>query len=191
MGDDKEQPPLTSADYDAIEAAVMETERGRWFLKEYARRNRNTDSLVVLQALDHIGRLIKGLENRKAATPPVGTGAEAGHPPALPAAPAAGTRSFPSGAASEEAPKRQAVRALRETASNLRSVALRIQDTRNALLGPGPGRLDGDPAIQDDLSAFSPQDEASGRIDEILRTLRYLEERINTMITICDHTPGD
>jgi len=30
--------PLSEADYDLIEAAVMETGRGRWFLAEYARR---------------------------------------------------------------------------------------------------------------------------------------------------------
>ena len=30
--------PLSIEDYDAIEAAVMETSRGRWFLSEYARR---------------------------------------------------------------------------------------------------------------------------------------------------------
>ena len=32
------------ADYDAICAAVMATARGRWFLQEYSRRNRNTDT---------------------------------------------------------------------------------------------------------------------------------------------------
>ncbi len=51
--------PGDSDDYDAIEAAVMETERGRWFLKEYARRNRNADSLLILEALDHLNRLMK------------------------------------------------------------------------------------------------------------------------------------
>ena len=45
---------LSSADYDAIEQAVMETARGRWFLAEYARRNRHSDTVAVLDA---IGRL--------------------------------------------------------------------------------------------------------------------------------------
>jgi chemotaxis protein CheZ len=41
-----------AADYDAICAAVMETERGRWFLAEYARRNRQADTAQVLAAID-------------------------------------------------------------------------------------------------------------------------------------------
>src|SRR5262245_50930981 len=47
-------PPLSEADYDAIEDAVMETMRGRWFLAEYARRNRHADTTMLLAALDRI-----------------------------------------------------------------------------------------------------------------------------------------
>jgi chemotaxis protein CheZ len=46
--------PISDADYEAIAAAVMETERGRWFLKEYARRNRNSDTQTVLNALERL-----------------------------------------------------------------------------------------------------------------------------------------
>jgi hypothetical protein len=42
------------ADYDAISAAFMETSRGRWFLSEYARRNRNADTRMVLDAVARI-----------------------------------------------------------------------------------------------------------------------------------------
>jgi hypothetical protein len=38
-------------DFETIEAAVMETARGRWFLREYARRNRNADTQAVLEAV--------------------------------------------------------------------------------------------------------------------------------------------
>ncbi len=41
-------------DFDAIEAAVMETSRGRWFLAEYQRRNRSADTKLVLGALSKI-----------------------------------------------------------------------------------------------------------------------------------------
>lgn len=51
--------PLAVEDYEAIEAAVMETTRGRWFLAEYARRNRNTDTDVVLTALDRVERTLR------------------------------------------------------------------------------------------------------------------------------------
>jgi hypothetical protein len=46
--------PPTEADYEKICNAVMETERGRWFLIEYARRNRNADTSIVLAAIDRI-----------------------------------------------------------------------------------------------------------------------------------------
>src|SRR3984885_3076391 len=44
----------SEADYDAIQEAFMETSRGRWFLGEYAKRNRNTDTKMVLDAVARI-----------------------------------------------------------------------------------------------------------------------------------------
>lgn len=41
-------------DYAAIHAAFMETSRGRWFLGEYAKRNRNADTRLVLDAVARI-----------------------------------------------------------------------------------------------------------------------------------------
>jgi hypothetical protein len=47
--------------YEALESAVMESPRGRWFLTEYARRNRAADTTMLLDAL-------KRLESVAAAT---------------------------------------------------------------------------------------------------------------------------
>src|SRR5437868_1156145 len=44
----------SEADYDAIREAFMETSRGRWFLGEYAKRNRNADTRMVLDAVARI-----------------------------------------------------------------------------------------------------------------------------------------
>jgi hypothetical protein len=44
----------SEADYDAIREAFMETSRGRWFLGEYAKRNRNADTTMVLDAVARI-----------------------------------------------------------------------------------------------------------------------------------------
>jgi hypothetical protein len=44
----------SDADYAAISEAFMETSRGRWFLNEYARRNRNADTSMVLDAVARI-----------------------------------------------------------------------------------------------------------------------------------------
>jgi hypothetical protein len=41
-------------DFAAIREAFMETSRGRWFLGEYARRNRNADTRMVLDAVARI-----------------------------------------------------------------------------------------------------------------------------------------
>jgi chemotaxis protein CheZ len=44
------------ANFDAIAHAVMETARGRWFLAEYAWRNRNADTRLILEMLARIER---------------------------------------------------------------------------------------------------------------------------------------
>jgi hypothetical protein len=51
------------ADYDAISAAFMETSRGRWFLSEYAKRNRNADTRMVLDAVARIEENIAAQKN--------------------------------------------------------------------------------------------------------------------------------
>src|SRR3954469_17739677 len=54
------------ADYDAISAGFMETSRGRCFLSEYAKRNRNADTSMVLDA---VARIEQNLAAQKDAVP--------------------------------------------------------------------------------------------------------------------------
>ncbi len=58
----KSQPPspLRTVDYEAIQDAVMETERGRWFLREYAQRNRSADTEVLLSAIEKLHNNLVG-----------------------------------------------------------------------------------------------------------------------------------
>ena len=51
--------PLRESDYEAIEAAVMETEKGRWFLFEYSRRHRSADTDLVMGAIGRLESLLK------------------------------------------------------------------------------------------------------------------------------------
>jgi len=44
----------SEADYEAIREAFMETARGRWFLAEYTKRNRNADTNLVLDAVSRM-----------------------------------------------------------------------------------------------------------------------------------------
>src|SRR5258708_6402729 len=53
-------------DYEAIREAFMETSRGRWFLGEYAKRNRNADTRMVLDAVARIEESLAA--HRQAAT---------------------------------------------------------------------------------------------------------------------------
>jgi hypothetical protein len=55
---------VADSDYEAIESAIMETSRGRWFLSEYARRNRHADTNVLLSAINKLKEVID--DNRKA-----------------------------------------------------------------------------------------------------------------------------
>src|SRR6201987_5460136 len=48
----------SEADYEAIREAFMETSRGRWFLGEYAKRNRNADTRMVLDAVARIEEVL-------------------------------------------------------------------------------------------------------------------------------------
>mgnify|MGYP003393871369 CR=1 FL=1 len=57
---------ITETDYDAIEVAVKETARGRWFLEEFAQRNRNADTRLVLDAIQRLQRSVLGAETAPA-----------------------------------------------------------------------------------------------------------------------------
>ena len=49
-------PPqgISPTDFEAIEDAVMETERGRWFLAEFLRRRRAEDTVRIVAAIERL-----------------------------------------------------------------------------------------------------------------------------------------
>jgi hypothetical protein len=55
-------------DYAAISEAFMETSRGRWFLTEYAKRNRNADTRMVLDAVARIEQSLAAQKEESLAT---------------------------------------------------------------------------------------------------------------------------
>ena len=63
--------PISETDYDAIEAAVKETARGRWFLEEFAQRNRHSDTRLVLDAIQRLQRSVLGAESAPAPAPQI------------------------------------------------------------------------------------------------------------------------
>lgn len=52
--------PPRETEYDAVCAAVTATERGRWFLSEYAKRNRNADTDLIVAAVARIEATLRG-----------------------------------------------------------------------------------------------------------------------------------
>lgn len=134
MPDEETHVTLSPGDYEAIEAAVMETSRGRWFLREYARRNRNADTKAVLSA-------IAGLERKLT--------------------------------------NDETARTMEQIRSSLLDMEGAIAQTR---------RETEHAALSDDSSGEDGplQDETERRIARILETLRYLEGRIQAMMSLCD-----
>jgi hypothetical protein len=57
--------PAAQTDYDAICAALMHTERGRWFLDEYAKRNRSADTKLLLTAIERIETVVSAERNKQ------------------------------------------------------------------------------------------------------------------------------
>lgn len=57
------------ADFQAIGEAFMETARGRWFLEEFTKRNRNADTAMVLDAVARIERSIAAQRQQQDQTP--------------------------------------------------------------------------------------------------------------------------
>ena len=108
-------------DYDAIREAFMETSRGRWFLGEYARRNRNADTRMVLDA---VARIEENLAAQKQPPPDNGLADALGAiRNAVDEARAAGLAAL-DGLALEQslAPVRKGARVIREISWRLREI---------------------------------------------------------------------
>jgi hypothetical protein len=58
--------PAAQSDYDSICAALMQTERGRWFLQEYGRRNRSADTQLLPAAIQRIEAVVVAERSRQA-----------------------------------------------------------------------------------------------------------------------------
>jgi hypothetical protein len=108
-------------DYEAIREAFMETSRGRWFLGEYARRNRNADTRMVLDA---VARIEESLAAQRQPAPENGLAeALAAIRGALEEAKAAASAALDSLALEENlAPVRKGARVIREIAWRLREI---------------------------------------------------------------------
>lgn len=185
-------PPslIRDQDYETIEAAVMETARGRWFLSEFARRNRTADTEMLLDAIrklqtavteqegeDTFGRIRKDLMEMSAAIAQTRREISAMHPEATD-----GSRIIE---ATEELDA--IVESTEKATSEILNAAEQVQEIAWTLREQGAGdgpcdRLDG--LTTSVYMACSFQDLTGQRTGKVVKVLRFIENRINSMVDI-------
>jgi chemotaxis protein CheZ len=182
--------PMTDADYEAIMSAVLETVRGRWFLGEHMRRNRQADTKLVLKAIEQLER---GLRERPSAHGPERmrldlvdmADAISRTKQEIASIKPAEDREGKIGIATNELDA--IVETTEKATSEILAAIERIQEIAWTLREQGT-----DPAICDQLdaqateayAACSFQDLTGQRIRRIVKVMRFLEARIDTMIDI-------
>ena len=188
----EKRSPIGEPDYDVIEAAVMETERGRRFLREHARRSRGGDRQALLDAIHRLEQAVAGdrvvqdverlrthLKDMAARIARTKTDIAVIH--------AVEREHSHLDAASEALDS--VTRQTEQATSDILAAAEAIQESAWALRAEGA-----DPGLCDELdrrttevyTACSFQDITSQRIAKIIQTLRYLESRIDGLIALWD-----
>lgn len=190
MGERGSLTTISEAEYESIEAAVMETARGRWFLSEFAQRNRTADTNILLNAISRLEQAVTGeraaqnmdrfrfdlMEMAKAISRTKGEIA-AIH------APDHGESRLNEASESLDA----IVRTTERATSEILEAAEHVQEAAWTLRETGAddtlcGALDRH--ATEIYTACSFQDLTAQRTGKIVNTLRYLEGRINAMIDI-------
>lgn len=190
--DSRSLTPLAESDYEAIEQAVMETTRGRWFLKEYAARNRNADTGVLLDA---IARLEKAVTGEKAIEQ-----VERVRFDLVEMSRSIRQLKAEIGATRADGPARSR---FDEATATLDDIARATQSATSSIVTSTEGIQElawtmreraGDEDICDRLdrlateiyTACSFQDVAAQRTEKVVRTIRFLEGRINGLVDAWD-----
>lgn len=182
--------PASREEYDVIEGAMLETARGRWFLGEYAKRNRTADTDVLLQAIGRLESAVVGergpsgmerlrfdlIEMAKAISRTKSEIA-AIHTP--------DQDQSQLGAASEALDG--IVRTTERATSDILQAAEEVQEVAWTLRETGADSRVCDRLDQNATqiyTACSFQDLTAQRTSRIVNTLRYLEQRLTAMIEI-------
>ena len=190
MSSSRSLTPQDASQYDLIEAAVRETERGRWFLEEYARRNRNADTDVLLGAIHRLESAVTGERGGDDVVRFRGDLMDMADAIARTRAEVAAL-SAPDHGESRLTVASEAldaiVRSTERATSDILGAAEAVQEAAWTLRETGA-----DGALCDELdrhatqiyTACSFQDLTAQRTSRIVHTLRYLEDRITSMIGI-------
>ena len=191
---------LEHFDFQALEEAVRETPRGRWFLDEFAKKIRSAETDRVFQSIEKLSSLITEraatshfdvlrLELEQMASGIAQTRREiaAIKPPQT---------TQPSNdrivAATEELD--YVLRSTENATAEILTAAERLQAISAELRQKG-----GDPTLCDEIDthatnlmlACSFQDLTGQRMTKVVNALRYIEQRVNSMIDIWGISPDD
>ncbi|HSP24738.1 MAG TPA: hypothetical protein VLQ65_06160 [Saliniramus sp.] len=190
MSESKALSTVPEADYEAIEGAVMETARGRWFLAEYARRNRTADTETLLTAIGRIESIVKEERETQEMDRLRFDLMEMAKAIARTKAEIASIR--PQGAETSELNVASEaldaiVRTTERATSDILEAAEHVQEAAWTLREEGANEQmcdELDRRATDIYTACSFQDLTAQRTSRIVNTLRYLEGRIDAMIEI-------
>jgi hypothetical protein len=154
---------LPEGDYFAVEAAVKETPLGRWFLEEYARRNRTDEAASALDALSKLSELPGGGADNDRLNKILDLVIEARRLPA----------STRPGKTAEAA-----LTSIRAHVDKIREVAYELRETGRMDIYAGALEL----YCTDLLTASDAQEAAVGRLDDLSNLLSTIESTIGEMV---------
>jgi hypothetical protein len=181
--------PAAQSDYDSICAALMDTERGRWFLQEFALRNRSADTKLLLAAIERIEAVVCAERNKQAQ--------QGFRTDLLEMAQAiTRTRAEVAEIGSDTAARPESARPDGESSPvpgppqprDVFAAAERIRDVTWAMRGHGfdPSTCDQlEELAASILSASSLRDPTDHRASKLSQVLQYLECRIDTLLESC------
>ncbi|WCS27165.1 hypothetical protein LOK46_10225 [Methylobacterium sp. NMS14P] len=179
-----------SAEYEAIEATISASERGRWFLAEYARRNRGAETEVLLGAIARLERSVTADRGQEAFGHLRGNlldmadaiSRTKGEIAALNAPNSDETRLTQASLALDAI-----VRETEQATSDILSAAESIQEAAWTLREHGADAQACDALDRHATAIYTAcsfQDLTAQRTARIVYTLRYLEDRVSAMIAI-------
>lgn len=190
MSDSRSLSPVEASEYERIEAAMSESARGRRFLAEYARRNRSADTDMLLQAIARLENAVSSERGSDEAVQMRGDLMEMAEAISrtraeISAIHAPDQDQTRLGVASEALDA--IVRATEQATSDILGAAEEVQEAAWTLRERGVETeiCDGlDRHATQIYTACSFQDLTAQRTGRVVNTLRYLEERIASMIAI-------
>ncbi|MGU3547204.1 hypothetical protein [Methylobacterium sp. A52T] len=179
-----------SAEYEAIEATISASERGRWFLAEYARRNRGAETEVLLGAIARLERSVTADRGQEAFGHLRGNlldmadaiSRTKGEIAALNTPNGDETRLTQASLALDAI-----VRETEQATSDILSAAESIQEAAWTLREHGADAQACDALDRHATAIYTAcsfQDLTAQRTARIVYTLRYLEDRVSAMIAI-------